>query len=129
MERYYFYDIDVRGNLIHDNSIIDDVDYIDYFYKNLKPNESGEYLEYPFISLCGREKNYVRADDTPVVFKRLTDNKLEFGNSLTVDFSRENLRFSADGILYHVAPVGGIGRLSSQVVMELSKFLSHTEVE
>lgn len=123
MERYYFYDIDTRGNLIHDNSIIDDVGYIDYFFKNLKPNDTGEYSEYPFISLCRREKNYVRAADTPIVFKRLNENRLEYGNSLSVEFSRENLRFSSDGVLYHVAPVGGIGRLSTQVVMELSKWI------
>ncbi|MBI3258275.1 MAG: DUF4505 family protein, partial [Ignavibacteriae bacterium] len=123
MERNYFYDIDVRGNLIHDNSIIDDVGYIDYFYRNLKLNETGEYPEYPFISLCGREKNYVRTVDTPIVFNRLRENKLEYGNSLSIEFSRENLKFSNEGVLYHTAPVGEVGRLSAQVIMELSKFI------
>ncbi len=123
MDRIYFYDIDLRGNLIHDNSIIDDGEYIDYFYNHLRANETGEHSEYPYISLCGREKNYVRAADTPLVFKRLNENRLEYGSTLSIEFTRENLRFSRGGILYHTAPIGGVGRLSPQIVMELSKWI------
>lgn len=123
MEREYFYTIDTRGNLIHDNSVIDDGEFIDYFYKRMKENDSESYNDYPYISLCGRELNYVQPIDTPIIFNRLIDGGLLYGNSLSIEFSRENLRFSPDGILYHTAPIGEIGRLSSQITMELSKYI------
>ncbi len=123
MDREYFYTIDLRGNLIHDNSIIDDGEYIDYFYMRLKPNDTGEHREYPYISLCGREKNFVQPLDTPILFKSLHENKLSYADSLSIEFSRENLRFSTDGVLYHLAPVGKVGRLSTQIVMELSEWI------
>ena len=123
MEREYFYTIDLRGNLIHDNSIIDDGEYIDYFYKRMKRNDSENYKEFPYVSICGRELNYVRPADTPIVFHRLYNGMLYYGYSHSVEFSRENLRFSRDGILYHISPIGEIGRLSTQVVMELATFI------
>lgn len=58
--------------------------FLDFFYKRLKPLESptaDEHLTqrqtelkqdgYTFVSLCGVEKNYVRSQDTPIVFRDL----------------------------------------------------------
>jgi acyl-coenzyme A thioesterase PaaI-like protein len=123
MEREYFYTIDLRGNLIHDTTIIDDGEYIDYFYRRLGNNDTEHYTDYPFLSFCGRERNYVRAADTPIVFHRLEDNRLYYGYSLSIEFNRENLRFSSEGIAYHTAPMGEFGRLSPQIIMELSPFI------
>jgi len=123
MERKYFYTIDHRGNLIHDNTILEDGEYIDFIYKQLRSNYTDQHYNYPYIAHCGNEKNYVRADDTLIIFQRLNEGKLEFAHSLSIDFSREKLFFSREGGLYHLAPVGGIGRLAPQVVMELSKYI------
>ena len=123
MEREYFYTIDNRGNLIHDDSIIDDGEYIDFFYRQLRDNATGNHQDYPFVSHCGREKNYAKAEDTPIVFHHLENGCLTYADSLTVEFSREKLRFSHHGILYHEAPVGGYGRLIPQVAMEISKYI------
>lgn len=121
MEREYFYTIDTRGNLIHDDTIIDDGGFIDYFYHKLQPNQSGQQVEYPYLSVCGREKNYAVAQDTPIVFHHLNDGYLLYADTLKVEFSREKLRYSHDGILYHEAPIGGFGRILPQVAMEISK--------
>ena len=39
------------------------------FFKRLRFNETGRYeTEFKYISLCGRERNFVRCDDRPIVF-------------------------------------------------------------
>lgn len=120
MEREYFYTIDLRGNLYHDGTIVDDAEFIDYFYRQLRPNTTGTHPEYSFVSRCGRELNYTRALDTPVIFHHCEHGMLRYADTLTIEFSREKLRFSSEGILYHEAPIGVYGRLAPQLMMELS---------
>ncbi|KAG5459666.1 MAG: hypothetical protein BJ554DRAFT_8382 [Olpidium bornovanus] len=58
--------------------------FLDFFFKRLGPNTTPYHRgEYHWISPCGREVNFVYAEDTPVVFQDLTD----------------------DGLFYHTAPV------------------------
>lgn len=58
--------------------------FLDFFYQRLKPFElsngnravAAKETElklngYTFISLCGMERNYVRSQDTPIVFREL----------------------------------------------------------
>ncbi|XP_017695554.1 PREDICTED: UPF0598 protein C8orf82 homolog, partial [Lepidothrix coronata] len=46
-----------------------DVSFLSFFFKRLERNRSGRYeLEFPFLSRCGRERNFLRCDDRPVVF-------------------------------------------------------------
>ncbi|XP_010212396.1 PREDICTED: UPF0598 protein C8orf82 homolog [Tinamus guttatus] len=49
-----------------------DVKFLAFFFKQLRRNHSGRYeADFPYVSLCGREHNYVRCDDRPVVFTQL----------------------------------------------------------
>ena len=123
MKREYFYTVNLKGNLVHDNTEIFDHDFVDYFYSHLKSNNTGMYSEYPFVSQCGNEFNYLHALDTPFVFSRLENNRLFYTSSLSFEFSRENLRFSSEGILYHRSPLDMFGRIDIQLVMELSKWI------
>jgi hypothetical protein len=117
--REYFYFIDLRGRLWHGSSELSDPVFLQMFFRQLRPNTTGRHREYPYVSPCGNELNYVRAADTPIVFQHLRDGRLWYGGNLSVPFLPESLRFSDDGILYHPAPVGGWGRLAPALALEL----------
>lgn len=40
----------------------------------MRRNETDRYKEFPYISLCGRERNYIRCDDLPIVFTHILQN-------------------------------------------------------
>ena len=47
--------------------------FLDFFFRRLRLNDTRRFVDaYPFVSPCGREMNYVAAEDTPVVFHSLT---------------------------------------------------------
>lgn len=49
-----------------------DKKFLEFFFKRVKVNTSGRYeAEFPYISPCGRETNYIRCDDLPIVFSQL----------------------------------------------------------
>ena len=55
-------------------SVLVDKKFLEFFFKRVKLNQSGRYAaDFPFISPCGREINFVRCDDLPVVFTHLLD--------------------------------------------------------
>lgn len=110
-----------------------------FFFKRLKINNTGRYVqEFPFVSLCGLERNFVRCDDLPIVFTKIiekenVDTKKKedwFGYShaeelLMVPFEPQKLFMNpSSGRIYHPAPerVGGIGLVRSKVAIELSVF-------
>lgn len=71
-------------------------------------NKTNKHNNYPYISPCGKEMNYVKCDDTPIVFhdfKQLSeDNKYFFiyGGSLRVQLNPEAICVHAtSGRLYH----------------------------
>jgi len=74
--REYFYYIDHHGQLFLDDariknftSCFKDKEFLAFFFHRLKLNETGNYEEeFPYLSPCGRERNYVRCDDVPIVF-------------------------------------------------------------
>ena len=52
-----------------------DKKFLEFFFKRVKPNTSGRYeTEFPYMSPCGRETNYIRCDDLPIVFSHLLDS-------------------------------------------------------
>ena len=59
------------------NNIIWFIDkkFLAFFFRRVKKNTSGRYAEeFPYISPCGPETNYIRCDDLPVVFTHLLDH-------------------------------------------------------
>lgn len=116
--RRYYYVIDLRGQLFIENSVrnvatsMKDKKFLDFMSKNLKPNDSGFAHHIPYITLCGKEMNFVTPIDTKaaIVYKDITppshegdaSYKLHFGGTLTQDFDPKLLAFCNDnGRFYH----------------------------
>ncbi|XP_029778986.1 UPF0598 protein C8orf82 homolog isoform X1 [Suricata suricatta] len=102
------------------------------FFSRLRPNRSGRYeASFPFLSLCGKERNFLRCEDRPVVFTHLLASgpgtqRLSYcggGEALAVPFEPARLLpLAANGRLYHPAPerAGGVGLVRSALAFELS---------
>ncbi|XP_030333946.1 UPF0598 protein C8orf82 homolog [Strigops habroptila] len=135
--REYFYYLDHQGQLFLDDTKVKnfitcfkDVAFLSFFFKQLEQNRSGRYeAEFPFLSRCGRERNFLRCDDRPVVFTHLLpgDSRLlsycGAGERLVVPFQPEKLTvFPENGRLYHPAPAksGGVGLVRSALALEWS---------
>lgn len=64
--------------------------FLDFFFRQLGYNaprrRTGEvaFAEYPFLSPCGKEKNYIKCADVPIVFNTLRDGKLVYAASVEV---------------------------------------------
>ncbi|XP_072458876.1 UPF0598 protein C8orf82 homolog [Notamacropus eugenii] len=137
--REYFYYIDHQGQLFLDDAKVKnfitcfkDRQFLVFFFSRLRKNQSGRYEDaFPFVSLCGRERNFVRCEDLPVVFTHLLADgsgpaRLSYGGggeALTVPFEPDRLLpLPANGRLYHPAPkvAGGVGLVRSSLAFELS---------
>lgn len=75
--REYFYYIDHNGMLFLDDSkmkhftaAIKEKKMLAFFFSRLKMNETDRYPEFKYFSPCGRERNFVRSDDRPIVFSK-----------------------------------------------------------
>ncbi|XP_068789655.1 UPF0598 protein C8orf82 homolog [Struthio camelus] len=137
--REYFYYIDHQGQLFLDDAKVKnfitcfkDVKFLAFFFKQLQPNRSGRYeADFPYISPCGRERNFVRCDDRPIVFTQLLPGPddadvLSYcggGDHLVVPFEPSRLAvLPENGRLYHPAPAkaGGVGLVKSALAFEWS---------
>ncbi|XP_068957043.1 UPF0598 protein C8orf82 homolog [Petaurus breviceps papuanus] len=137
--REYFYYIDHQGQLFLDDAKVKnfitcfkDRQFLVFFFSRLRKNQSGRYEDaFPFVSLCGRERNFVRCEDLPVVFTHLLADgpgptRLSYGGggeALAVPFEPARLLpLPANGRLYHPAPklAGGVGLVRSSLAFELS---------
>ena len=68
------------------------------------PNDDSLLAEFPWLSICGRERNYIKASRTPIVFRELDDNQeLTYAGSLAVPFQPDKLAL-VNGELYHPSP-------------------------
>ncbi|NWH69915.1 CH082 protein, partial [Piaya cayana] len=109
-----------------------DAAFLAFFFRQLERNRSGRYeAEFPFLSPCGGERNFLRCDDLPVVFTHLSGGPgksriLSYGGAgdrLAVPFQPEKLAMGpANGRLYHPGPAraGGLGLVRSALAAELS---------
>lgn len=118
-------------------SCIKDKHFLQFFFTRIRPNSTSRYEStFPFVSLCGRERNYIRCDDTPVVFSHIFTNasddgnnnchKFAFGNAgdlLSHDFQPEHICMVPEtGRIYHPAHefYGGFGLIKSSLAIEIS---------
>lgn len=144
--REYFYYVDHQGMLFLDDvrirnftSCFKDKKFLAFFFKRIKINNTGRYMqEFPYVSLCGVERNFVRCDDLPIVFTKIIEKEnvetgkkedwLGYSHSeelLMVPFEPQRLFMDpSSGRVYHPAPdrVGGIGLVRSKIAIELSVF-------
>uniref|UniRef100_A0A1I7WPG3 BRCT domain-containing protein n=1 Tax=Heterorhabditis bacteriophora TaxID=37862 RepID=A0A1I7WPG3_HETBA len=98
-----------------------DIDFLTFFYKNLRFNDTNRYKElFPFLSLCGRERNYLRCDDRPIVFTEIQQNTFRIGGSkITVPLKPDSLSMLSNGRLYHPSPFGEYGLVKSSLADQL----------
>jgi hypothetical protein len=119
--RCYFYSVDLQGRLFLEETLpkniatsIKDTKFLDFFFRRVRriSPEQATFLherniswkEYPFVSVCGVEKNFIRPAATPIVFHSLIsdDSELSFAGNLVEPFNVENLAISPkSGRLYH----------------------------
>lgn len=121
MNRDYYYSIDTMGSLTLDGVVQDDPWFVDFFFRRLAPNANPHCPDYPFVSRCGDEMNYLKPHDTPIVYTGYDGVRLYYANSLNVLFHADRLSYSSDGVLYHSATVGERGRLVPNVAMEVAR--------
>lgn len=144
--REYFYFIDHHGMLFLDDakmknftSCFKEKKFLVFFFNRLKVNNSGRFAEeFPFLSPCGVERNFVRCDDKPIVFTHVMKSDdgedsqqlcygLGYGHAgdaLTFPFNPEHIcTLPETGRVYHPAPekVGGVGLIKSSLAIEFSK--------
>ncbi|XP_045521320.1 UPF0598 protein CG30010 [Pieris brassicae] len=139
--REYFYYIDHQGMLFLDDSkmknftsCFKEKKFLEFFFKQIRLNKTGRYQEeFPYVSLCGRERNYIRCDDVPIVFTHIINkesHKIQLltyayvGESLTHKLMPEKIYMSPNtGRVYHPADekYGGVGLIRSKLAIELSK--------
>ncbi|KAF7237171.1 UPF0598 protein C8orf82 [Varanus komodoensis] len=137
--REYFYYVDHQGQLFLDDAKVKnfitcfkDKQFLVFFFKQLRLNRSGRYEDaFPYLSPCGREHNYVRCDDRPIVFTQLLQGShgeqlLSYcggAEGLAVPFQPEKLAMLPEnGRVYHPGPekAGGVGLVKSALAFELS---------
>ncbi|XP_011310635.1 UPF0598 protein CG30010 [Fopius arisanus] len=137
--REYFYYVDHQGMLFLDDarmknftSCFKEKKFLAFFFRRLKRNDTDRYTEdFPYLSLCGRERNFVRCDDLPIVFTHVlqTPENLNLfsyahaGDLLVVPFQPDKIFMSTNsGRVYHPAPetTGGIGLVRSKLAIEFS---------
>ncbi|XP_024883812.1 UPF0598 protein CG30010-like [Temnothorax curvispinosus] len=142
--REYFYYVDHQGMLFLDDvrirnftSCFKDKKFLAFFFKHLRKNTTGRYTDdFPFLSVCGVERNFVRCDDLPLVFtKVIRKRNVETGaeedwfsyahadDLLTVPFEPQRLFMNIKtGRVYHPATekAGGIGLVRSNLAIEFS---------
>ncbi|XP_045595447.1 UPF0598 protein CG30010-like [Procambarus clarkii] len=139
--REYFYYVDHQGMLFLDDariknftSCFKEKKFLQFFFSRLCFNKTARYPEFPFFSPCGRERNFIRCDDLPLVFTNLVrkdaplgpEEHIAYGNAgdlMTFPFQPSELCMQVEtGRVYHPAPerVGGVGLVRSQLAIQLS---------
>jgi hypothetical protein len=128
--RNYFYFVNTRGKLFLEETKIKnfatcfkDIPFLNRFFKNLQPNETNSHPEYKFIYICMKEFNFLKCEDTPIVFFDLMDGNLIYGGNLKTKFQPNSLIFDIDNFrLYQQIDFkfGSFGLLSENVMMTLN---------
>ncbi|KAK3580316.1 hypothetical protein CHS0354_003551 [Potamilus streckersoni] len=148
--REYFYFIDHQGQLFLDDakmknftSCFKEKAFLQFFFTRLRLNDTGRYTQdFPYFSPCGRESNYIRCDDRPVVYTHIVrypdsagTGQILYGyagDTLSVPFQPEKVCMLPEtGRVYHPASpsVGGVGLIKSKLAIELSKYFEFGDGE
>lgn len=142
--REYFYYVDHQGQLFLDDariknftSCFKEKQFLKFFFSQLEANATGRYTDtFPYVSRCGRERNFVRCDDLPVVFTELECHSADMyhlmyaGGTMSVAFQPEQVVMLPEtGRVYHVGPAngGGVGLIKSSLAIELSKYFEFAD--
>ncbi|TGK65679.1 DUF4505 domain-containing protein, partial [Leptospira gomenensis] len=118
--RSYFYRMDARGRLYHEESELKDPAFLDFFISRIRKNQTGVSLEYPYVSVCAGEWNFIRPETSVYVFQKKENGNLYYSPGLFVPFRPDALRLR-HSTLIHPAPWEEWGTFSSELLWEISK--------
>nr|XP_021189199.2 UPF0598 protein CG30010 [Helicoverpa armigera] len=145
--REYFYFIDHQGMLFLDDSkmknftsCFKEKKFLQFFFKRIRLNNTGRYQEdFPFISLCGRERNFIRCDDVPIVYTHVINiDDTDFlcygyaGDLMKSKFQPDKIyMLPSTGRVYHPTDekYGGVGLVKSKLAIEFSKYFQFNNNE
>eukprot|EP00941_MAST-03F_sp_MAST-3F-sp1_P004160 g4160.t1 len=128
LNREYFYHVDLQGRLFAEDVIPKNIatsiksdKFLNFFFRRLRKNDSNRHEDYPYISPCGNEMNFIKASSTPIVFHNFSENEnnLIFAADLKVEFKPEQLAMCPHGRLFHrdtKSKVGDYALIRSHVV-------------
>uniref|UniRef100_A0A1B0GK05 Uncharacterized protein n=1 Tax=Lutzomyia longipalpis TaxID=7200 RepID=A0A1B0GK05_LUTLO len=111
-------------------SCFKDKKFLHFFFTRVRLNNTDRYSgSFPYLSPCGRERNFIRCDDLPIVYTHTMEDgmKLSYnhaGDLLTVPFQPDKIFMSPDtGRVYHPAieRYGSIGLIRSKLAIEFGK--------
>lgn len=145
--RAYFYYVNHKGNLyVLDDALaaqinetksiprdklpfgptyLKDKKFLDFFFRRVKPNDDDSIKSiWPFLSVCGVERNYIISySKSPVVFLSFDAERKSFiyGATLKQPFEPDKLVISNAGELYHPSPsnVGGLSLVKTDLAGEI----------
>ncbi|CEG37201.1 Protein of unknown function DUF4505 [Plasmopara halstedii] len=153
-KRRYFYYIDLQGRLFLEDTrpkniatSLKSAKFLRFFFSQVQPNsilqcnvkDEEQFLDYPYRSPCGKETNFIKCADRPLVFEDLRRDDisgkwmLSFGGGeLAMPFLPDTLRISlSTGRLYHDVETKhiasgtseGVALVRSQLAVELGKHI------
>ncbi|CAD5206715.1 unnamed protein product [Bursaphelenchus okinawaensis] len=127
--RHYFYFLDHEGQLFLEDARIKnftscykDKKFLTFFLRRLALNNSGQYPEFPYISECQGELNFLKCDDRPYVFTTLDEESNTWivnNSNRKVAFEPSKLCMFPNGRLYHPSPFEAYGLVRSAIAEAL----------
>lgn len=109
--------------------------FLHFFVSRIRPNDlhPSRYPDFPYLSPCGRERNFIRCDDRPIVYTELcpSQNQLFYNGAgvlLAVEFHPQLLSMKPEtGRVYYPAPNDqlGLGLVKSSLAIEFSKYFQY----
>lgn len=121
--REYFYYIDEKGKLYHDRTELTDVKFLNFFFRQLRPNPGRFRDKFPYISPCGPEMNYIRSESQPVIFHSFEEGFLTYQGGLREELKTDDVQL-LNGQLLHPAGKHRIpGRAGSDLLIQFSEWI------
>ena len=110
-----------------------DKKFLAFFFRRVKKNSTGRYEEdFPYVSPCGPETNYIRCDDLPVVFTQLLDQDGQpiqdiesYGNSPQLKETKDNQSNDVQGGSSRTLKSSSENSISRQLYNSCSELLSY----
>jgi hypothetical protein len=139
--RHYFYEIDLFGRLfLADTKVknfatcFKDALFLNFFFSRIVKRTCPTQSDYRYCSICGPEFNWIKTQDSPIVFHSLSDNKLVYAASKQIAFN-PSLVSVHNGRFYHPIPFDlgwtdkRVGLITSTVIQEMVLNLDTIEYE
>eukprot|EP01064_Diplonema_japonicum_P007475 TRINITY_DN1510_c0_g3_i1.p1 TRINITY_DN1510_c0_g3~~TRINITY_DN1510_c0_g3_i1.p1 ORF type:complete len:186 (+),score=22.16 TRINITY_DN1510_c0_g3_i1:59-616(+) len=99
--------------------------FLDFFFGMVRENKTGLHPEFPWVSKCKGELNFLLPSDRPITYTELTKDSagkhyLTYGGGgLRALFEPEKLSVCSAGRVYYPAKIGTMGLISCHLALQL----------